>query len=422
MLRTQAQKGHTSMVRWLLDEGVSANTRGKEVSPLALAALNGHAHTVAELLERKASVKWRDAESGHTALIYAVSRDHAECVRLLLGVGADPAVKNKAGLNALHVAAASGAAKSAALLLEAGANWAELNADKLTALDMALLGQNTDVVNVIAGHGGRIDVKESRLSSLIEAVLRVDNALLLQRAIDDGWSASSKLDGWPALVVARQFGAIASIAALKTAGAQEDETGPDEIVHSSELQTAPKLVNAIMPRDPREVDEAFEEQTILVDSLIDAQGKLRFSRVVNAQDKRLAVAVLDSLARWEFSPAKRGGQAVAVRIRLPIKLPSSEKRVFAVTAVDVLPKPISQNPPVYPMHSRRIGEEARVVVRFVVTEEGRVGEVDVIERSSRECADAAAAAVRTWTFVPAKRGGKPVAVEMHIPIVFNLND
>lgn len=420
VLRTQAQKGHTGVVRWLLKKGINPNSDADGMSALAMAALEGHENTVAALLERKASVKWRDPKSGNTALMYAVSRGHAGCAGLLLAAGADLSVKNKQGSTALHVAAVSDDAKSAEKLLSSGADWTVTNSLNLTALDMALLGQNKDVVAVLASHGSRIDVKSAEVANLIEAVLRVDNPTLLQRAIEDGWLPSSTLQGWPVLVAAKQYGAKACVAALQAAGAVAEETGPYEIVRLQDLSAKPALVKAVIPRDPRGDEEEFEAQVVVVESLVDAQGRLRFSRVINAPDKRLVLAVLDCLPRWEFSPAKRGDQPVTVKLRFPVQLPSSEKRVFQLTAVDEMPKPISQKPPVYPFSSRLRDQEARVLVRFVINTEGAVEDIEVRERSSRECAEAAVKAVKAWKYTPAKRQGKAVPVEVNQPIIFNL--
>jgi|GEM_PF-6238010 len=421
VLRTQAQQGHTGMVRWLLKQGISVDA-DDGMSPLAAAALCGYEATVTALLDHRASVKWKDAESGNTALFYAVSRDQAGCVRLLLEAHADLRQKNKDGMTALHVAALADAEKCARVLLEAGAEWAAPSPHPFTALDIALMNQNKGVVAAIADHGGRINLKAAEVDVLIEGVLRVDCAPLLQRAIEDGWLPSSKLEGWPALFVAGQFEAKACEAVLEAAGAEKGEPGPDRIGRARDVSTKPALLSAVTPRDPRDANELFAAQTVMVSALIDAQGRMRFPRVLNVTDKRLALAVLDVLPRWEFSPARQGDQPVAVNLRIPVILPSSERRIFSITAVDEQPQPISQTRPNYPYASRRAGEEARVVLSFVINAEGKVEEVVVWELSSRALADAAVKAVRTWRYKPAKRGGKAVPVAVMIPIIFNLND
>jgi protein TonB len=77
--------------------------------------------------------------------------------------------------------------------------------------------------------------------------------------------------------------------------------------------------------------------------------------------------------------------------------------------------------PMYPMASRRLGEEGRVVLRVLVDAQGRAEAVE-LERSSGfpRLDTAAREAVVQWRFVPARRGSEPVPARVLVPIVFNL--
>lgn len=78
-------------------------------------------------------------------------------------------------------------------------------------------------------------------------------------------------------------------------------------------------------------------------------------------------------------------------------------------------------PPSYPMLSRRLGEEGRVVLRVLVNSGGGADEVQIRSSSGHErLDDAARETVRRWRFVPAKRGEQPVAAWVLIPISFRL--
>lgn len=81
-----------------------------------------------------------------------------------------------------------------------------------------------------------------------------------------------------------------------------------------------------------------------------------------------------------------------------------------------------ENPaPAYPALSRRIGEQGRVILRVLVTAQGRAEEVQVRTSSGHARLDASAReTVRLWKFVPAKRGAEPIAAWVLIPISFNL--
>jgi protein TonB len=77
--------------------------------------------------------------------------------------------------------------------------------------------------------------------------------------------------------------------------------------------------------------------------------------------------------------------------------------------------------PVYPVISRSMGEEGRVVLRVFVNERGQPGEVQVRTSSGFSRLDEAAQdTVRRWKFVPAKRGDTAVGAWVLVPISFSL--
>lgn len=76
--------------------------------------------------------------------------------------------------------------------------------------------------------------------------------------------------------------------------------------------------------------------------------------------------------------------------------------------------------PAYPQIARRMGREARVVLRLTIDEKGRLLQVETIENPGFGFADAAIEAVRKSSFVPAKRDGKPVMVVALLPVRFQL--
>ncbi|HEY8069685.1 MAG TPA: TonB family protein [Burkholderiales bacterium] len=102
-----------------------------------------------------------------------------------------------------------------------------------------------------------------------------------------------------------------------------------------------------------------------------------------------------------------------------------------VAAPPAPPAPLTQpifnadyldNPaPAYPPLSRRMREEGRVILRVLVSVRGTADEVQVRTTSgSARLDEAARGTVRTWKFVPAKRGADPVAAWVLIPISFRL--
>ncbi|MDP3637359.1 MAG: energy transducer TonB [Azonexus sp.] len=79
--------------------------------------------------------------------------------------------------------------------------------------------------------------------------------------------------------------------------------------------------------------------------------------------------------------------------------------------------------PNYPAVSRRLGEEGKVLLRVLVSPDGRAAAVNLEKSSNFERLDEAARqAVAQWRFVPAKRGDETVEATIIIPLVFRLED
>ena len=79
------------------------------------------------------------------------------------------------------------------------------------------------------------------------------------------------------------------------------------------------------------------------------------------------------------------------------------------------------NAPDYPAHSRRLGEEGRLVVQVELDESGRVSHGRIVNSSGySRLDDAALAAVKTWRCRPALRDGQPVQAVALQPFNFVL--
>lgn len=77
--------------------------------------------------------------------------------------------------------------------------------------------------------------------------------------------------------------------------------------------------------------------------------------------------------------------------------------------------------PAYPSLSRELREQGRVMLRILVSSEGRAEEVLLHHSSGFERLDEAALkAVRAWRFVPARRGSESVPAWVIVPIEFSL--
>jgi TonB family protein len=73
---------------------------------------------------------------------------------------------------------------------------------------------------------------------------------------------------------------------------------------------------------------------------------------------------------------------------------------------------------VYPPSALAQREHADVVLALTVDVDGHVSKVAVLESAAPDLDEAAVVAARQWTFVPAMRGGKPVASRIRVPFHF----
>jgi protein TonB len=75
----------------------------------------------------------------------------------------------------------------------------------------------------------------------------------------------------------------------------------------------------------------------------------------------------------------------------------------------------------YPAAARRQETEGRVYVKFIVEKDGSVSTVSVVKGIGNGCDEAAMKAVEKKMWNPGKQRGRPVRVQMIVPINFRLN-
>jgi protein TonB len=74
----------------------------------------------------------------------------------------------------------------------------------------------------------------------------------------------------------------------------------------------------------------------------------------------------------------------------------------------------------YPDFAKKAGIEGRVIVQFVVDEQGNVTNPKVVRGVHKMLNEAAVEAVKKQKFTPGKQRGEPVKVQMSLPVTFRL--
>jgi len=93
----------------------------------------------------------------------------------------------------------------------------------------------------------------------------------------------------------------------------------------------------------------------------------------------------------------------------------------AFVPLDEAPREVYAPRPEYPEIARQAQMQGEVLLRVLVSKEGKVQEL-ILVKSSRVFDDAAESAIRQWRFRPAIMGHQPVAAWVTIPVRFVLNE
>ena len=92
--------------------------------------------------------------------------------------------------------------------------------------------------------------------------------------------------------------------------------------------------------------------------------------------------------------------------------------VLPSTSADYLNNPA----PPYPRQSKRLGEQGTVIIRVLITPEGRAEKAEIRTSSGfLRLDETALSTVQRWRFVPGQRNGAPEAMWFNVPIRFVLD-
>ncbi len=90
------------------------------------------------------------------------------------------------------------------------------------------------------------------------------------------------------------------------------------VVHT-EVDEVPQPLRTPPPAYPAQLKADKVSGLVLVDLVIDDQGQVGQVDVVKSSATDFEAPTLDAVKQWRFRPARKGGEAVWVRLRLPVK-------------------------------------------------------------------------------------------------------
>jgi ankyrin repeat protein len=165
---------------------------------------------------------------GTTALHWAVDRDSAEIVQLLIRAGANVKATNRYGSTPLWLASLNGNAATIGMLLEAGADANAASEEGETPLMVAARTGRIDAVNALLARGADPNVKESwRGQTALMWAAAEGHAAVIDALVARGASVHARSNGGftPLLFAARE-GRIAAVETLMKAGADMNDSLP----------------------------------------------------------------------------------------------------------------------------------------------------------------------------------------------------
>ena len=166
-LAVAALNGNAALVEQLLARGARVDElSGEGQTALMLAAQNGRPDAVAVLLERGANVNAIEPFRGQTALMWAAAAGNADAARLLLERGASTEDKTKAGFTALLFAVRNAHLEALRVLIEHGADVDAVAPDGTSALGMAVVNAYYEVAAELLKHGANPNAPDPRGSAL----------------------------------------------------------------------------------------------------------------------------------------------------------------------------------------------------------------------------------------------------------------
>ena len=119
-------------------------------------------------------------------------------------------------------------------------------------------------------------------------------------------------------------------------------------------------------------------------------------------------------------PAISGGLKVSPMKMVHLDLPGL-KGSYGIGEIDHPLIPIAQVPPIYPMQARRMGIEGWVRVRFIVNEDGRVGDIKILDsRPAKVFNNSVLRCVSAWRFTPGTVEDEPVKTWVETTVRFEL--
>ncbi len=179
---------------------------------------------------------------------------------------------------------------------------------------------------------------------------------------------------------------------VAVAGAAPLLAQEEPLAAGSEGVPVPKKTKHVQPTYPPEALAQGVRGIVILDVVVDTQGKVESTRVVRSVPG-LDEAAIAAARQWEYAPTKVDGKAVRVRITVPITFALALPPLARQDGIPELRQGVS---PAWPASAEGGGLAAAEVT---LEPDGRVGGARVLDGGA-PWSGALLAALKTWRFAP----------------------
>ena len=200
-----------------------------------------------------------------------------------------------------------------------------------------------------------------------------------------------------------------------------------------------KEVNEIFTKTKCKVENKPEHY--LYELYIGQNGEIEKIKPPASVEENENKKVLNKIKNWKFGKYVVDGNSKKYRMTVTIlKVTRKDGSTFATTigndgdvidekvfyvAVEQMPEPIGgiiaiQKNIIYPEIAKREGVEGRVYIKAFIDSTGIVAKAEIIRGIGAGCDEMAMEAVKKVRFTPGKQRGRPVNVQVTVPILFKL--
>lgn len=81
----------------------------------------------------------------------------------------------------------------------------------------------------------------------------------------------------------------------------------------------PVPVRTVAPKFPDDMKRLGTSGLVTVSCMIDEKGNVTEPKIVKASNDAFSEPAIEALKKWKFKPAKKDGEAIAIRVNIPVQ-------------------------------------------------------------------------------------------------------